>query len=99
MATVAFDTLKFVERLKAAGVSEGQAKAMAEAQRETFAEAMDSALATKDDVKDVRTGVKELELQMAARFERIDGKINLLQWMLALIIGGVASLILKAFLG
>ncbi|MDQ3563085.1 MAG: hypothetical protein M3436_02735 [Pseudomonadota bacterium] len=46
-----------------------------------------------------RTGVKELELQMAARFERIDGKINLLQWMLALIIGGVASLILKAFLG
>jgi len=72
---------------------------MAEVQRETFAEAMDSALATKDDVEDVRTGVKELELQMAARFERIDGKINLLQWMLALIIGGVASLILKAFLG
>ncbi len=72
---------------------------MAEVQRETFAEAMDSALATKDDVKDVGTGVKELELQMAARFERIDGKINLLQWMLALIIGGVASLILKAFLG
>ena len=72
---------------------------MARARRETFAEAMDSTLATKDDVKDVRTGVKELELQMAARFERIDGKINLLQWMLALIIGGVASLILKAFLG
>ena len=60
---------------------------------------MDSTLATKDDVKDVRTGVKELELQMAARFERIDGKINRFQWMLALIIGGVASLILKAFLG
>lgn len=60
---------------------------------------MDSALVTKDDVKDVRTGVKELDLQMAARFERIDGKIYLLQWMLALIIGGIASLILKAFLG
>lgn len=72
---------------------------MAEVQRDTFAEVMDSTLAAKDDVKDVRTGVKELELQMAARFERIDGKINLLQWMLALIIGGVASLILKAFLG
>ncbi len=69
------------------------------ARRETFAEPMDSTLATKDDVKDVRTGVKELELQMAARFERIDGKINRFQWMLALIIGGVASLILKAFLG
>ncbi len=68
---VTFDTLKFVERLKAAGVPEGQAKAMAEVQRETFAEVMDSALATKDDVKDVRTWVKELELQMAARFERL----------------------------
>ncbi|MGH8534151.1 MAG: DUF1640 domain-containing protein [Gammaproteobacteria bacterium] len=98
MATVTFDTLKFVERLKAAGVPEGQAKAMAEAQRETFAGAMDFPLATKDDVKDVRTGVKELELQIAARFERIDGKINLLQWMLALINMGGASLILKTFL-
>jgi hypothetical protein len=31
MATVTFDTLKFVERLKAAGVPEAQVKAEAEA--------------------------------------------------------------------
>ena len=34
MATVTFETMKFVERLKAAGIPEAQAKAFAEAQRE-----------------------------------------------------------------
>ena len=31
------------------------------------------------------------------KLERIDGRITLMQWMLALLIGGVASLIVKAF--
>lgn len=31
MSAVTFDTLKFVERLKSAGVPEGQAKAISEA--------------------------------------------------------------------
>lgn len=34
-----------------------------------------------------------LELKM----ERIDGRITLVQWMLMLLIGGVASLVVKAF--
>jgi hypothetical protein len=29
--------------------------------------------------------------------ERIEGKLTLIQWMLALLIGGVASLVIKAF--
>ena len=50
MATITFDTLKFVEKLKAAGVPEGQAKAEAEALVTAFSEAMDSQLATKSDI-------------------------------------------------
>jgi len=46
MATITFDTLKFVEKLKAGGVSEVQAKAEAEALVTVFSEAMDSQLAT-----------------------------------------------------
>ena len=42
MATITFDTLKYVEKLEKAGVSREQAPAMAEAQRDAFAEAMDS---------------------------------------------------------
>ncbi|PKM10848.1 MAG: DUF1640 domain-containing protein [Gammaproteobacteria bacterium HGW-Gammaproteobacteria-3] len=49
MATITFDTLKFVERLKAGGVPEAQAKAEAEALVTAFSEAMDSQLATKSD--------------------------------------------------
>jgi hypothetical protein len=42
MATRIFDTLKYVEKLEKAGVSREQASAMAEAQKDAFAEAMDS---------------------------------------------------------
>jgi hypothetical protein len=31
------------------------------------------------------------------KIERIDGRLTLIQWMLALLIGGVASLVIKAF--
>lgn len=50
MATITFDTLKFVEKLRAAGVSEAQAKAEAEALVTAFSEAMDSQLATRSDI-------------------------------------------------
>lgn len=53
MTTVTFDTLKFVERLKAAGVPEAQAKAEAEALALAFSEAMESRLATKHDVNQI----------------------------------------------
>ena len=29
--------------------------------------------------------------------ERMDGRLTLIQWMLALLVGGVASLVVKAF--
>ncbi|OGR05578.1 MAG: DUF1640 domain-containing protein [Deltaproteobacteria bacterium RIFOXYD12_FULL_50_9] len=50
MTTITFDTLKFVERLKAAGVPAEQAKAEAEALVDAFSEAMDSQLATRSDI-------------------------------------------------
>ena len=50
MATITFDTLKFVEKLKAGGVPDAQAKAEAEALVAAFSEAMDSQLATKSDI-------------------------------------------------
>jgi hypothetical protein len=50
VATITFDTLKFVEKLRAGGVPEEQAKAEAEALVAAFSEAMDSQLATKTDI-------------------------------------------------
>jgi hypothetical protein len=57
MATVTFDTLKFVERLKAAGIPEAQAKAMAEAQQEALSESVATQLATKIDLAELRLDV------------------------------------------
>jgi hypothetical protein len=53
-AAVAFDTLKFVEKLEAAGVPHAQAKATAEA----FAEATSQELATKADLAAVKAELK-----------------------------------------
>jgi hypothetical protein len=57
MATVTFDTLKFVETLTSSGIPEEQAKALARA----FSEAQESAqLATKADLR-------ELELRLTLK--------------------------------
>ncbi|HEY8065041.1 MAG TPA: DUF1640 domain-containing protein [Methylosinus sp.] len=53
---IAFDTLKFVEKLEAGGFTHEQAKAAAEA----FAEATSQELATKADLR-------ELELRMTVK--------------------------------
>jgi len=96
MATVTFDTHKFVKTLEEAGVPEPQAEAFSTAVRESHEAAE---LATKGDLR-------ELELRLDARFgyidtrfEKVHGEMLLLKWMLGLLIAGVASLVLKAFFG
>jgi len=79
MATITFDTLKFVERLKAGGVPEAQAKAEAEVLVTAFSEAMDSQLATKSDIN------------------RLERELLAVKWMVGLVLGGILTLILKAF--
>lgn len=90
MATITFDTLKFVEKLKAAGIPESHAKAEVEALTSAFSEILDSSLATKVDLKDT-------EKHLIERIAVVEGEIKLLKWMNALVIGGILTLILKAF--
>ena len=69
MAAVAFDTLKFAERLERGGFSVQQARAAAEA----FAEATGEELATKRDVAAVAADVKALSGEvkaLSAEFKR-----------------------------
>lgn len=87
MSTITFDTLKFADRLEAAGVAPAQAKAEAQA----LAEALGSS-----DVASARD-LERLEAKMDTRFERLTGEITLIKWMLGLLLAGVASLVLRAF--
>jgi hypothetical protein len=63
MSTVTFDTLKFVTRLEQAGLPREQATALAEAQREVFAEALNTTLATKADVVEVKSSIAEVKAE------------------------------------
>ncbi len=76
MTTITFDTLKFVEKLKAAGVPESQAKAEAEALQEALGTAE---VVTKRDIERVESQLREMKAE-------INGKLTLVQWMLALIV-------------
>ena len=88
MATITFDTLKFVEKLKASGVPEIQAKAEAEALQEALGTAE---MATKHDIERVEGQLREMKAE-------INGKLTLVQWMLALIVAAeVAPLLGKLF--
>ena len=51
MSVTTFDTLKFAQRLEKAGLGHEQAVAFAEAQKEAFAEALETQLATKGDMQ------------------------------------------------
>ncbi len=69
MASITFDTLKFVEHLRSAGMPENQAKALSDAQKELLAEVLEKEnLATKPDIK-------ELELKIA------ETKAELIRWV------------------
>jgi predicted nucleic acid-binding Zn-ribbon protein len=67
MATLTFETLKYTERLRAAGVPESQAKAEAEALRDVLAEATDTALATKTDISRLETKIETMELRLTIK--------------------------------
>ena len=79
MAMITFDTLKFFEKLRAAGVNELHAKAESEALVSAFSEAMDSQLATKSDING------------------LERELLVLKWMVGLVLGGILTLVLKAF--
>jgi hypothetical protein len=68
-----FDTLAFAKKLRDAGYTETQAEALVEAQSSVFREMLDSTLATKDDLRQMRDEiVGEIREEMDARFQRVD---------------------------
>jgi hypothetical protein len=58
MSSITFDTLKFANTLKEAGVPDKQAEAQAKAQRESFAEALDSNVVTRTDIARLDSNLK-----------------------------------------
>lgn len=62
MSTVPFDTLKYLETLKEAGIPEEQARALTTG----LAEAVDMNLATKQDIKLLKQDIELLKNELTA---------------------------------
>ena len=65
MASVTFDTLKFVEKLEKAGVPRDQAAAIAEAQKDAFSEVMDSQLVSRSDLMEMENRLIKWRIALA----------------------------------
>ena len=86
MSTITFDTFKFVDRLEKVGLSREQAAAIVEAQKDAFAEALDTALATKADI-----------VLLDRRIDGLDAKIDKLSWMMGILIALAIANFAKQF--
>ena len=75
MSAITFDTLKVARRLIEAGMPVRQAEAQAEVMAEAFVVNVD-ALVTKD----------YLDIKLESLAAKVDGKLSLLSWMLAVVI-------------
>lgn len=64
MATITFDTHKFVKELESAGMPSSQAEAFVRAQQEILAQALDTTLATKSDMAEVKAELAVLKWMM-----------------------------------
>lgn len=79
MTTITFDTLKFVERLKAGGVGEAQARAEAEALVAALSEVATAQFATQADVARLERKIDGLEVKIAAleaKFATLEAKLD-----------------------
>lgn len=90
MATLTFDTLKFVKRLKAAGFDETQAEALSDVQKESLTEILDTTLATKSDILRLEREIASVKVEIASSRSEI---IKWVAGMLVIQAGVVAALV------
>jgi hypothetical protein len=86
MATVTFDTLKFVERLEKSGISREHASAIAEAQKDSISEIMDSTLATKGDANNLKLEMQSMKTELKVEMTAIKGEMTSVKYMVGILV-------------
>lgn len=89
MSTITFDTLKFADTLKAAGVPDKQAEAEARALADAFSSST-SELSTKADIRDLRNEMELMRRDMQAMEQRLTIKLGA---FMAIAVGSIAALV------
>jgi pseudouridine-5'-phosphate glycosidase len=93
MATMTFDKLAYIDRLKAAGFAEPQARAMADG----LDQALREEVATKSDIATLRGEMIGLKGELLAAMKA--DKIDFLKWVVMLIVGQTAVFTALKLLG
>ncbi len=108
MSTLTFDTLKFANQLKTAGIpavhAEAEAKALSEVLETNLGE-----LATKSDLREVKADLREVETKLESRIDKTEStlrqeitnlgakmadlKFELLKWMIGLLVAQTTLLL------
>lgn len=96
MATVTFDTMKFLEYLKLAGFAESQSKAMTEVYKHAFTEIFEK----RDNQAATKTDIAELMLEIErTRRDIAEFKADTIKWVAGLLIahGAVVVALVNVF--
>jgi hypothetical protein len=93
MATITFDTHKFVKQLESAGASQQMAEAFVSAQQEILSQALDSTLATKSDIHGVRLDMAGIKTEMAG----VRGEMANIRWILGVLVAIAVANFAKQF--
>jgi hypothetical protein len=93
MTTMTFDKLAYIDRLKAAGFAEPQARAMADGRDQALREEV----ATKSDIATLRGEMIGLKGELLAAMKA--DKIDFLKWVVMLIVGQTAVFTALKLLG
>ena len=103
MSAIAFDTLKFVNRLKAAGVApeqaEAQVQAIAQALDDVRGQALEQArgeLAGKADMQSLKTNVQTLRSEMQAVRAELKADLALLEQRMVIKLGSLVVVAVAA---
>lgn len=97
MASITFDTLKFVERLERSGISREQASAIAEAQKDSFSEVLDSTLSTKGDINSLRLEISAMKGDIKTEITGLKGEMTSIKWMMGVLVGLAIANFAKQF--
>ena len=92
---IAFDTLAFAKRLREAGYDDKQAEGMAEANAEVFQRMLDSTLATKDDIREVKGEIQAVKTELKAEIDTLGMRLTIRLGAMMAVFMGMAVALMK----